>query len=313
MTLPPSSNSSKASGDDWPRGRVGHVALLGRPNTGKSTLLNALLDFHLAAVSPKPQTTRRQLLGIASGAGYQFLFLDTPGVHEPQDELGEAMLNAVRGALRDADVVVCITDPTREPGAEDRLVAELGARAGKPVVLLLNKRDVHKPEQRQVTEAFYRQILPSDTLSLAVTALEPRTLEPLVEAIRARLPEGPFLYPADTLTTAFERQIGAELIRETLLDVLRDEVPHATAITIESWDESREERRISATLHVERDSQKAIIIGERGLQIKEIRQIACEKLEALVDAPVFLELWVKVSKDWRRHRTSLRDFGYIGR
>lgn len=312
MTSTPSSRPHDA-GAAWPQGRVGYVALLGRPNTGKSTLLNTLLDFHLAAVSAKPQTTRRQLLGIASGRDYQLLFVDAPGVHEPQDELGEAMLNAVRGALRDADVVVCVTDPTREPGAEDRLVAELAAKAGKPTLLALNKEDISTGAQRRATEAFYRQVLPADVPALTVAAVARASLAPLVEAIKERLPEGPFLFPADTLTTAYERQIGAELIREALLEILRDEVPHATAVTIETWDESHEPRHINATLHVERASQKAIIIGERGAQIKHIRQVACDKLKELLDAPVFLELWVKVSKDWRRHQTSLRDFGYFAK
>lgn len=307
-----SKNSSKPSESAaWANGQVGYVALLGRPNAGKSTFLNAVLDFHLAAVSAKPQTTRRQLLGIASGKDFQMLFLDTPGVHKPTDPLGESMLNAIRGALRDADVVVCLVDPTREPGAEDQLTAELAAKTGKPVLLALNKRDIFSSAQGQASEAFYRQFLP-DAITFSICAPDNRTLQQLLAAIKERLPAGPFMYSPDTMTTTYERQIGAELIREVLLSELRDEVPHATAVTIDAWEEGGERRQISATLHVEHNGQKAIIIGEGGRQIKRIRQLACEKLTDLCGAPVFLELWVKVSKDWRKHRTCLRDFGYLG-
>ena len=294
----------------WPSGKVGYVALLGRPNTGKSTFLNTVLDFHLAAVSEKPQTTRRRLLGVYVDEGSQLLFLDAPGVHVPKDALGEAMARAIERTLRDADMIVCVADPTRDPGEEDRLVAERAAGAGKTAILAINKTDIAAPEQVESMRLFYSQHL-GEAPVYSVVALRRESLAGLLDGIKAALPTGPFLYPPDDLTNVIEREIGAELIREVLLDKLREEVPHGVAVTIESWQELGEERQISAVLHVEREQHKLIVIGRRGAMLRRIREAAVAQLATLCGARVHLELWVKVARNWRRRKSKLREFGLL--
>ena len=291
----------------WPQGKVGYAVLLGRPNSGKSTFLNTLLGFHLAPVSPKPQTTRKRLMGVLSGKDWQILFLDTPGVYEGKDDLDHTMQSAIRRSLRDADVIILLADPTRSPGTEDQKVADLAAGNGKPVVLVLNKADLCSRDQQKVTQDFYTGFLPQAPV-FSACANDLKTLAPVMKAVQTVLPDGPFLYPADTMTDTFERQIGVELIRETLLENLQDEVPHATAVVIEKWEEPEHERRIQAVLHVERPSQKAILIGEDGHMIKQLGRQAERKLEELLGVPVRLKLWVKVTPDWRKNRGLVKEF-----
>jgi len=297
--------------ETWPTGRVGFVVLLGRPNTGKSTLLNTVLNYHLAPVSAKPQTTRRRLLGIYSTRDRQFLFLDTPGIHAGAHAIDEAMLSAIHRAVRDADVVLCLADPLRRFGDEDGLAAQVARESGKPVVVAINKSDLADTETLAKARAAWAEALPG-VPQFVVCALEKRTVEPVLDAVAERLTEGPFLYGTDEITDAFERQIGIELIRETLMEQLRDEVPHSTAVEIESWSESETERRIGAVLHVERATQKAILIGAGGHQIRELRNAAQRKLETLCGVPVHLQLHVKVSENWREKQSLLREFGYGG-
>jgi len=305
------SESLEFSMGDWPTGKVGYVALLGRPNTGKSTFLNTVLDVHLAAVSAKPQTTRRRCLGVHTDDGSQVLFLDAPGVHAPKHELDAAMCRAIARALEDADLVLCIADAARAPGEEDRTVAEHAAASGKPAILAINKTDVSTEEQVAAMRDFYGGFLP-DAPAYPVAAIRPETLEPLMAALKDALPHGPFLYPPDTLTDVAERWVGAELIREALLENLRQEVPHAMAVTIDSWKESDRGRRIEATLHVEREPQKRIVVGRGGRMIQRLRDAAARKLEGLCGVPVTLRLWVKVDPDWRRKKAKLRDFELLG-
>lgn len=290
---------------EWPVGKVGYVAILGRPNVGKSTFLNAVVGQRLAAVSAKPQTTRRRWLGIRSDACSQMLFFDTPGVHTPCDAMGEAMQRAVMGSLRDADLVLCMADPTRPPGDEDRQVASIAAACNQPRILVLNKCDAASGEEAQATARFFSAEL-GDAPTFHVSALRGNGLPELLEAIRAALPRGPFLYSPDTTTDAFERQIGAELIREAMLEVLHDELPHASAVVIESWDEGPHRRDIRAVLYVERDSQKGIVIGRNGRMLRRIRERSEPKLADLCGCNVRLRLWVKVARDWRRREGSLR-------
>lgn len=291
----------------WPSGKVGYVALLGRPNVGKSTLLNSLLDHHLAAVSAKPQTTRRRWLGIYCEEDCQLLFLDTPGVHQPKMALGEAMQGAITKAVRDADVLVILVDALRRQGEEDGLVAERAAAAARiPALLAINKCDEATDEQIAVAEDFYRQRLGDDIPAFHVSGCERSTLDELLQAIRDRMPDGPFLYDPDELTDATVRELGADLIREVVMTVLRQEVPHATAVTIEQWDEGATPPQVQATLHVERDSQKGIVVGQNGQTIGQIRREA-EALLSDTFGPVKLKLWVKVSKDWRKRRGFVRD------
>ena len=298
---------------EWPTGRTGHIAIVGRPNTGKSTFLNTVLGCHLAPVSAKPQTTRRRLLGIWSQPGLQGLFLDTPGLFEGDTELDRAMEQGIRRSLEDADVVLCLADPLREPGAEDRRVAGFLRDAAKPVLVGVNKSDLATPEQVAAASAWWAETLP-DAPRFTFSAVERKTLDAVLDALAKRLPEGPFLYDPETLTDAFERDIGADLIRETVLEELRDEVPHAVAVEIEAWkeDDAANRRAVRAVLHVERPGQKAILIGRGGEMIKVLTRRSREKLETLCGMKVKLDLHVRVTADWRRKREALKTFGLAG-
>lgn len=290
---------------EWPSGRVGYVCLLGRPNAGKSTLLNTLLAFHLAPVSAKPQTTRRNLLGILTDGASQLLLLDAPGVHRPLDELDAAMARAVATAVEEADVVLCLADPTRPPGDEDALVAAQAAAAGKPVVLALNKCDAARPQDVEAMAAFYRLQLPAAPL-VRICAHNPATLKPLLEALRGLLPEGPFFYPPDQVTASSERELAADLIREACLELLRQEVPHAMAAVIEQWQEQPALVVVHAALHVEREAQKRIVIGSAGSMIGKVRRAAQKRLAEFCGRPVRLHLHVCVTPDWRSRVQELR-------
>ncbi|MBN2450078.1 MAG: GTPase Era [Lentisphaeria bacterium] len=300
-----------AHDDRWPTGHVGYVALLGRPNSGKSTLVNTLLGQHLAAVSTKPQTTRRRFLGIVSDADSQMLFLDVPGVHRPAGELGQAMVRSIEGAVADADVVVCVADPTRASGEEDGMVAAMAASSGLAVLLVVTKCDLAEPDRQEAAVAFYRARLP-DVPVFRVCALQAESLPALRQALRSALPRGPFLYPPDQVTDSFERDIGAELIREACLERLREEIPHAVAVSIESWQESARTLQVAATLHLEREAHKPIVIGRGGQAIKAIRRAAESKLTELCGTPVSLRLWVRVTPGWRGRKNTLRELGLQG-
>lgn len=293
----------------WPSGKVGYVVLLGRPNTGKSTFLNTALEYHLAPVSNKPQTTRRRLLGVFSSRDTQMLFLDTPGVHEGGSALNSAMMEAVRRALADADVVLCLADATRQPGAEDELAAAAAAGCGKPVLLLVNKADIAEDAMLAAATEWWKVRLPQ-AQHFVISATSRTDVLKVLEQAKAHLPQGPFLYDPETITTDYERDIGAELIREAIMETLRDEVPHATAVEIEAWKEDAAGVRVKAILHVERDSQKGILIGKGGTMLKQLRVAAVTKLTTMCGKKVFLELFVKVTDQWRKDKTALRRFGY---
>ncbi len=307
VTAEPKENPEAAAG--WPSGKVGYAVLLGRPNTGKSTFLNTALEYHLAPVSPKPQTTRRRLLGVFSARDAQILFLDTPGVHEAPDALHQAMMEAVRRALADADVILCLADSTRKPGTEDELAASAAAQAGKPVLLLVNKADIAEPAMLAETQAWWKERLPAAEQRV-ITATSRTDVLNVLELAKTHLPQGPFLYDPEILTTDYERDIGAELIREAVLETLREEVPHATAVEVEEWKETDERVRVKAVLHVERDSQKGILIGRGGQMLKLLRKAAVARLEPMCGRPVSIELFVKVTDHWRRDKAAIRRFGY---
>ena len=292
--------------DEHRIGKTGYVALLGRPNTGKSTLLNTVLHRHLAAVSPKPQTTRKYLLGIQTDDDSQILFLDAPGIHSGKIAIDEAMDASIRRVMHDADVVVCMVDPTREPGAEDGLAVDAAVRSKKPVIIAINKNDVAKEEQVAASLEFYRRNLP-DAPVVRIVALERDKVEPLLTLIKERLPEGPFLYSDDEMTDVYERDVAAELIRETLLEELKQEVPHCVAVTIDSWKAEDNRVFIEATLNVERPGHRGIILGQGGSMIKHIRQRATAKIAEFCEAKINLSLFVKVVPDWRNRKRFLKD------
>ncbi len=294
--------------------KSGFVAVVGRPNVGKSTLLNALLGQKIAIVSPRPQTTRRKQLGILTLPEAQVIFVDTPGFQKPRHALDQYMLDAASSVFGDADVILWVVDISDLPGAGDRAIARLIAKHPSIAVLLvMNKSDVLRPEHiASHTEAF-RELAPNAEWQL-ISVTRGDNLEKILPLLAARLPEGPKYYDGDEATDFYVRDIAAELIREAALNELRDEVPHGIAVQIEEFVEPQGKgstlSRISATIYVERENHKGIVIGKGGAQLKRIGERARKEIEAQLEGKVFLELQVKVRENWRQNEQDVRRFGY---
>jgi GTP-binding protein Era len=294
--------------------RSGFVALAGRPNVGKSTLINRLLGQRIAAVSPKPQTTRQRQLGILTLPDAQLIFVDTPGIHEPLHKLGEKMNEEALSSLQDADVVLALFDLTRPPNEEDMQVAtQIREVQGQiPTIIALTKADRVPDDRMSDRRAAFRTLLPeADFLEISSTRGD--NLDELVERIKAELPEGPRLFPPEMITDAYERDIAADMIRAAALKNLRDEVPHSLAIRIDEFEERNEHGAyIEATIFVERDSQKGIVIGKGGTMLKTIGTFARKEIEAATDRKIYLKLRVKVLPGWRNDENKLKSFGFGG-
>lgn len=302
--------NSSDSAQAVPAHKSGFAAIVGKPNVGKSTLVNAYVGAKIAIVSSKPQTTRRVIRGILTRPEAQIIFVDTPGIHKPLHKLGSVMVEAATRAINEVDVVVLLADGSRMPNEEDaRIGRMLNERCRVPVLLALNKMDLLKPQNVQaVTEAHWALAQHVDWMRLSATRGE--NLDKLLDQILARLPEGPELYPADQVTDQNLQAIAAELVREQVLQRTRQEIPHSVAVAIEQWEDRRADlTHISATIYVERDSQKAIVIGAGGAMLKEIGQTARVEIEQWVGHKVYLELWVKVWEKWRERENSLRELG----
>lgn len=301
-----------------PAHKSGFVAIIGKPNVGKSTLVNAFVGTKIAAVSPKPQTTRRVIHGILTRPDAQIVFVDTPGMHDLDARTRAPLLNrvmvvAATHAIEDVDVVVFLVDGSRMPNEEDKRIAQLlDTRCKAPVLLAMNKMDLLKPiDIKDVTEAFWKICKQDDWMRLTATRGDNR--DKLLDQILARLPEGPELYPADQVTDQNLQILASEIIREQVLLKTREEVPHAVAVAIEVWEDQRPDlTHIGATIYVERESHKGILIGARGGMLKEIGQNARKAIEEWVGHQIFLELYVKVWEHWRERESSLRELGYTG-
>jgi GTPase len=282
--------------------KAGFVAIVGKPNAGKSTLLNRLVGETLAITSPKPQSTRDRVVGIRSDEHRQFIFLDTPGLLDPEYALHRVMRAVALSALREADVVVHLADATEGPPTPlEILVPEVGSFATRAVIRVLNKGDRLTRPQREALEP---------GVDAVISARSGAGIEPFLNLVADRLPEHPFLYPPDELSTQSLRFFATELVRETALEQLEDEVPYAVACVVEEFREDRRPMFIRMTLHVERDSQKGILLGAGGQRIKAIGTAARPKLEALTGSPVYLDLWVKVTPNWRRNPAAMERLGY---
>jgi GTP-binding protein Era len=297
---------------DKPAGfRSGFVSLIGRPNVGKSTLLNLLLGQKIAIISPKPQTTRNRILGIKNLPSGQIIFLDTPGIHRSGNLLNQSMVRTALATLQEVDVV-CLLIEANSPGHEENdWILENLQKVRKPVFLAINKIDlVPKGNLLPIMERFsqkrsFEQIIP-------ISAVLGEGVDILVRELLKILPEGPRFFPEDMVTDLPERFLAAELIREKVFHLTREEIPYATAVAVEEFKE-REEKNlvvIRATIQVERETQKGILIGEKGKRLKEIGRLAREEMEALLGVRVFLELWVKVEKNWRDDPRALRRLGF---
>ncbi len=291
--------------------RSGFVALVGRPNAGKSTLLNRFVGQKVAIVSDKPQTTRHRILGARNVAAGQMVFIDTPGIHKPLHRMNQRMVDQAISSLRDADVAVLLVDVTAKPGSGDQFVVGAVRRAGVPVVVALNKVDaIHKPQLLPLMEYYskageFRAIVP-------ISALTGDGQDALEAEILAALPEGEPAYPEDFLTDQTERAIASELVREKVLRHTHDELPFTTAVVIDQFEEAKTPgavTRIFASILVDQESQKPIVIGSGGSMIKRIGTEARRDLEAMLDGPVYLDLHVKVRADWRDDERVLRELG----
>jgi GTP-binding protein Era len=283
--------------------RAGIVTVAGKPNAGKSTLLNRIVGQKLSIVSPKPQSTRDRIVGIHSDGDVQMVVLDTPGLLNPKYALQRAMRSTALEALRDADVIVYVVDATEGAPEPLHVAAALDGPPRAPAITALNKADLLSPKERT---ALAEEVPGAEFISAATGEGIPH----LLELATKHLPESPFLYPEDEVSTQTLRFFVSELIRETALEQLSDEVPYSVACEIEEFREDRKPVYIRAVLHVERDSQKRILIGAKGTRIRSIGQAARAKVEALLDESVYLDLWVKVLANWRKNTNALARFGY---
>ncbi len=290
--------------------RSGFVSIVGRPNVGKSTLLNSILGEKISIVTSRPQTTRKRILGIRTTEKSQIVFIDTPGIHKPLHLLGEIMVREAKEALKDANIILFMVEP-RSPGRGEKLIIDLLKKAeGAPVFLLINKVDlVKKPELLPVINE-YSGLYPFETI-LPVSALNEDDVKRLLDEIEGRLPPGPRYYPEDVVTDQYERSVVEEIIREKVMELTEEEVPHSVAVEIAEWTEREDGLlMLSANIYVEREGQKGIIIGAGGSRLKAIGSAARVDVEGLLGRKVFMKLWVKVKEDWRRDRRVLKELGF---
>lgn len=291
--------------------RSGFVALVGRPNVGKSTLMNKLVGEKIAITSQKPQTTRNRIMCILNTANAQMVFWDTPGIHKPQHKLGDYMVKTALDTLQEVDVVLFVADVTAKRGAGEDFILNVLREVKCPVVLALNKIDKleHKEQLLTVIASFTKDFQFASVVP--VSALQDTDFSGLTQEIEQHLPVGPDYYDEDVLTDQPERVIAAEIVREKILQLTQDEVPHSVAVEVVAFKERDNGTVfISGNIYVERDSQKGILIGAKGSMLKKIGELARADIEKLIGAKVFLQLWVKVRADWRNNLKTLKEFGY---
>ncbi len=292
--------------------KSGFVAVVGRPNMGKSTLINAFLQEKIAIVTPRPQTTRTRQLGILTTNTYQMVFIDTPGIMKPRHKLDEYMVETASASLEDADVVLWLVDAGEEIGAGDKAIAaQLQPLVGKtPIILGMNKSDLLSPDQVLPRTQAYSELLPAAKWIL-FSAEKGNGRSELLQLLVDALPQGPRYYPADQVTDIYLRDIAAELIREQIMLQLREEIPYSVAVQIQDYKERENGTTyISANIFVERPNHKQIIIGTKGSQLRKIGAAARKEIEEMIEGNVYLELWIKVEPKWRRNENMLRRLGY---
>jgi GTP-binding protein Era len=290
--------------------KSGFVSILGRPNAGKSTLLNQLVGAKLAIVTDKPQTTRNLIQGVVTLPDAQIVFVDTPGIHKADSPLNQRLMHAVREALDQRDLLLYVVDAKKSIGVEDRHALDLVKKAGTPVLLVLNKTDIVKDKGKLLPLIEKYRELHEFADYVPVSAKTGDGVDVLRKVIVERLAEGPRFFPEDHLTDQPERFLAAELIRERVLEETRQEVPHSVAVMIDSWEDSPKLTRIFATIFVERDGQKAIVIGAKGAMLKRIGMLGRSELETLLGRHVFLDLRVKVQPAWRENKLFLNSLDW---
>ncbi len=288
--------------------KAGFVNIIGNPNVGKSTLMNALVGEKLSIITSKAQTTRHRIMGIVNGEDFQIVYSDTPGILKPAYKLQESMMNFVHGAVDDADVILYVTDTVEQSDRSENIVERVN-RSGIPAIVVINKIDLTTPEQLEVLVDQWQQKMP-EAVIIPVSAKEQVGMKGVLDAILERLPEGEPFYPKDTLTDKTLRFFASEIIREKILLNYDKEIPYCCEIEIDTYKEEPTIDRISATIYVARQSQKGIVIGHKGERLKKVGQKAREDMERFLGKKVFLQLFVKVQEDWRNSERQLRRFGY---
>lgn len=289
--------------------RTAFIAIVGRPNVGKSTLLNSILGEKVAIVSKRPQTTRNRITGIHTVGDDQFVFLDTPGMHRPRTKLGDYMVKAAGDTLGGADAAILVVEPREAVGDIEQSLLESIKRNGLPAILVVNKTDAVTPANVARTIAAYSAAYEFDAV-IPTAAKSGKNIEIVLEECKRYLTESVWFFPDDIVTDQTERQIAAEIIREKILRTLSDEIPHGTAVAIEAFEELKNMVRIRAEIYCERASHKGIIIGKNGASLKRIGSLARAELEKFYGTKVFLDLWVKVKENWRDSGFNLSDLGY---
>lgn len=289
--------------------KSGFVTMIGRPNVGKSTLMNALIGQKVAITSNKPQTTRNRIQTVYTDEEMQIVFVDTPGLHKSKNKLGDYMVTAAQSTIHEADVILWLIEPTTFIGAGEKSIIEVLSKVKTPVILVINKIDTIKKEELLAIIDTYRKELDFAEV-VPVSALKNKNFDVLLECVKKYLPYGPFFYDPSTLTDQPERQIVAELIREKALRLLQDEIPHGIAVSIESMKFEKKIVFIEATIVCERDSHKGIIIGKGGQMLKKIGSLARADIERMLGKQVQLKIWIKVKKDWRDSDFLLKNFGF---
>jgi GTPase len=294
-----------------PEFKSGFISIIGRPNVGKSTFINRVIGQKIAIMSDKPQTTRNKVQGVLTTEDTQFIFIDTPGIHKPKHKLGDFMMKVAQNTLKEVDVILFMVNAEEGFGRGEEFIIEKFQSVKTPIFLIINKIDqVHPDQLLSIIESYkdkyqFAEIVP-------ISALQGNNVDTLLKQIKEYLPAGPQFYPADQVTDHPERFIVSELIREKALHLTREEVPHSLAVVIDKMERRSDKEivNVMATIIVERDSQKGIVIGKQGKMLKEIGQRARVDIENLLGSKVFLELWVKVQKDWRNKASQLRDYGF---
>ncbi len=291
--------------------KSGFVAICGRPNVGKSTLLNRIIGQKIAIISDKPQTTRNNILGVYHKEDMQIVFVDTPGIHRPFTKLGETMMKSAGSAMRDADVVLFLVEPTDKPGKIELQIMEDLKKSDIPVILVINKIDKVKKDLLLPVIAAYQSHFDFASVFM-ISARQDDGVEALLAELSTFIPEGPMFFPEDAVTDQPERQLVAELVREKLLYLLEQEIPHGIAIEVFQMKEKEKLYDIEVNIYCEKQSHKGIIIGKGGSVLKEAGSLARADIEKMLDKKVLLKLWVKVKDDWRNREAALRNFGYTG-
>lgn len=300
--------SNKGSNTEY---KSGFISIIGRPNVGKSTFLNRVIGQKIAIMSDKPQTTRNKVQGVLTTDDAQMIFIDTPGIHKPKHKLGDFMMKIAQNTLKEVDVILFMVNVEEGLGKGDHFIIEKLKGVKTPVFLILNKIDQIHPDALLPMIQQYNDLFPF-AATVPISALEGNNVENLLQLLKDQLPEGPQFYPADQITDHPERFIVSELIREKVLHMTREEIPHSIAVVIDKMEKKQEKDLIDviATIIVERDSQKGIVIGKQGSMLKEVGKRSRVDIENLLGSKVYLELWVKVQKDWRNRSSNLRDFGF---